>query len=878
MAYRAFYALPVENFATSAGVPTNAVYGFVSMLAGLLRDEQPTHLAVAFDVGRTTFRTERYPEYKATRSETPEPFRGQVGLIEEVLAAMAVPVLTKEDFEADDIMATLASQAAAQGMAVLVCSGDRDTFQLVNDQVTVLYPVRGVSELRRMTPSEVFGRYGVPPARYPDLAALVGEDSDNLPGVPGVGPKTAAKWLTAHGDLAGVLAAAQAGKIPGKAAASLSEREEQVRLNRELNALVTDLELPLAPDALAVAPWDRQALHEVMDALEFRTLRDRLLAMMPDSAPAATQAVALDLVDLAPGGLGTWLSRCTLLGLDVRGTGRPGAGDAWELALADRSGSAVVLDPTSCDPADEQTLATWLSGPCPKAVHGAKAARHALAGRGLDLAHVAFDTELAAYLCQPDRRGYDLGEVSVTWLRRELGTVDEGNQGTLDLELDGPGMDRAVRAQTVVDLVEVLDAALAEREACDLLHDVELPLQLVLAAMETAGVAVDDACLAALEAGFDGQVRQAAEQAYEVIGREVNLGSPKQLQAILFDELLMPKTKKIKTGYTTDAAALADLFVRTEHPFLAHLLAHRDAAKMRQTVEGLRRSVLADGRIHTTFQQTIASTGRISSADPNLQNIPVRTDEGRQIRAAFVVGEGYATLLTADYSQIEMRIMAHLSGDAGLIEAFRSGEDLHSYVGSRVFGVPTDQVTGAQRSKIKAMSYGLAYGLSSYGLSQQLGIDVHEASTLREDYFERFGGVRAYLSGVVAQARKTGYTQTLLGRRRYLPDLTSDQRIKREAAERMALNAPIQGTAADLIKLSMLGVDAELARRGLRSRMLLQVHDELVLEVAPGESDEVESLVRTQMAAAGDGLPDGPLDVPLDVSVGTGGSWRDAAH
>ncbi|MCL2668557.1 MAG: DNA polymerase I [Micrococcales bacterium] len=878
MAYRAFYALPVENFATSAGVPTNAVYGFVSMLAGLLRDEQPTHLAVAFDVGRTTFRTERYPEYKATRSETPEPFRGQVGLIEEVLAAMAVPVLTKEDFEADDIMATLASQAAAQGMAVLVCSGDRDTFQLVNDQVTVLYPVRGVSELRRMTPSEVFGRYGVPPARYPDLAALVGEDSDNLPGVPGVGPKTAAKWLTAHGDLAGVLAAAQAGKIPGKAAASLSEREEQVRLNRELNALVTDLELPLAPDALAVAPWDRQALHEVMDALEFRALRDRLLAMMPDSAPAATQAVALDLVDLAPGGLGTWLSRCTLLGLDVRGTGRPGAGDAWELALADRSGSAVVLDPTSCDPADEQTLATWLSGPCPKAVHGAKAARHALAGRGLDLAHVAFDTELAAYLCQPDRRGYDLGEVSVTWLRRELGTVDEGNQGTLDLELDGPGMDRAVRAQTVVDLVEVLDAALAEREACDLLHDVELPLQLVLAAMETAGVAVDDACLAALEAGFDGQVRQAAEQAYEVIGREVNLGSPKQLQAILFDELLMPKTKKIKTGYTTDAAALADLFVRTEHPFLAHLLAHRDAAKMRQTVEGLRRSVLADGRIHTTFQQTIASTGRISSADPNLQNIPVRTDEGRQIRAAFVVGEGYATLLTADYSQIEMRIMAHLSGDAGLIEAFRSGEDLHSYVGSRVFGVPTDQVTGAQRSKIKAMSYGLAYGLSSYGLSQQLGIDVHEASTLREDYFERFGGVRAYLSGVVAQARKTGYTQTLLGRRRYLPDLTSDQRIKREAAERMALNAPIQGTAADLIKLSMLGVDAELARRGLRSRMLLQVHDELVLEVAPGESDEVESLVRTQMAAAGDGLPDGPLDVPLDVSVGTGGSWRDAAH
>ncbi|MCL2423521.1 MAG: DNA polymerase I, partial [Micrococcales bacterium] len=469
MAYRAFYALPVENFATSAGVPTNAVYGFVSMLAGLLRDEQPTHLAVAFDVGRTTFRSQRYPEYKATRSETPEPFRGQVGLIEEVLAAMAVPVLTKEDFEADDILATLASQGAAQGMQVLVCSGDRDTFQLVDDHVTVLYPVRGVSELRRMTPAEVEGRYGVPPQRYPDLAALVGEDSDNLPGVPGVGPKTAAKWLNAHGDLAAVLAAAADGTITGKAGAALCERQDQVRLNRELNALVTDLELPLAPQALGVAPWDRQALHEVMDVLEFRTLRDRLLAMMPDSAPPVTTALALDMVDLAPGGLATWLARCTLMGLDVRGTGRPGAGDAWEVALADRSGSAVVLDLTSCDPADEQALATWLSGPCPKAVHGAKTARHALAGRGLDLAHVAFDTELAAYLCQPDRRGYDLGEVSVTWLRRELGTVDDGDQGTLDLELDGPGTDRALRAQTVVDLVEVLDAALAEREARDLL-------------------------------------------------------------------------------------------------------------------------------------------------------------------------------------------------------------------------------------------------------------------------------------------------------------------------------------------------------------------------------------------------------------------------
>ncbi|MCL2849933.1 MAG: DNA polymerase I, partial [Micrococcales bacterium] len=706
----------------------------------------------------------------------------------------------------------------------------------------------------------------------------VGESSDNLPGVPGVGPKTAAKWLAAHGDLAGVIAAAQAGTITGKAAGALCEHAEQVRLNRELNALVTDLELPLAPAATAVQAWDRQALREVMDALEFRTLRDRLLQMMPDDAPPPADAAALVVADLAPGGLGPWLAGRGLVGVDVRGNARPGAGDAWEVALADRSGSAVVLDLVSLGPQDTCALAAWLASASPKAVHAAKTAYHALAGRGMELAGVQFDTELAAYLCQPDRRAYDLPDLSATWLRRELEAAHDGDQGTLDLGGAGCDHQAAVRAQTVADLVEVLDAALADREAGRLLHEVELPLQQVLARMETAGVAVDDQCLGTLEAGFDAQVRQAAEQAYAVIGREVNLGSPKQLQTILFDELAMPKTKKIKTGYTTDAAALADLFARTEHPFLAHLLAHRDAAKMRQTVEGLRRSVLPDGRIHTTFQQTIASTGRISSADPNLQNIPVRTDEGRGIRAAFVVGEGYTTLLTADYSQIEMRIMAHLSGDAGLIDAFRSGEDLHSYVGSRVFGVPTDEITTTQRSKIKAMSYGLAYGLSSYGLSQQLGIDVHEASTLREDYFERFGAVRTYLSGVVAEARKTGYTQTLAGRRRYLPDLTSDQRIRREAAERMALNAPIQGTAADLVKMSMLGVDAELARRGLRSRMLLQVHDELVLEVAPGEGDEVEQLVRQQMACAGDQLPDGPLDVPLDVSVGTGPSWRDAAH
>ncbi len=886
MAYRAFFALPVENFATSSGQPTNAVFGFTSMLANLLRDEQPTHVAVAFDLGRTTFRTEQYEAYKGTRDATPEPFRGQVDVIRRVLEPLHIPVLTKERFEADDVLATLATQATAQGMHVLICTGDRDAFQLVRDDVTVLYPVRGVSELARMTPEAVAAKYGVPPERYSDLAALVGETSDNLPGVPGVGPKTAAKWLTQYDGLEGVVAAAD--RITGKAGESLRANLAQVQLNRQLNQLVTDLELPMGPEDLEARPWDRQALHSILDELEFRTLRDRLFAMLPDessTSAVAVAAAALELAELADGALEGWLAERSdaVLGLDVRGSGAPAGGDAWGVAIADAEGRAAVVDLAEVSPADEHALAAWLADEARgKAVHGAKVAAHALRGRGLTLAGVRSDTELAAYLCQPDRRAYDLPDLAIGYLHRELGEDDAatGGQGALDLELDGTGEDRraAVRAAAVRDLADVLESEVEDRGAAHLLRDVELPLQAVLVRMEGTGIAVDADWLHHLEREFDGQVTRAAQEAYAVIGREVNLGSPKQLQEVLFDQLQMPKTKRIKTGYTTDAAALTDLFARTQHPFLEHLLAHRDAIRLRQTVEGLQRSVAPDGRIHTTFQQTIAATGRLSSTDPNLQNIPIRTEAGRQIRRAFVVGDGFETLLTADYSQIEMRIMAHLSGDEGLIEAFRSGEDLHSYVGSRVFGVPTDEVTAAQRSKIKAMSYGLAYGLSSYGLSQQLSIEVSEAAELMKDYFARFGGVREYLTGVVDTARATGYTATVLDRRRYLPDLTSDNRQRREAAERMALNAPIQGSAADLIKLAMLGVDAELRRRRLDSRMLLQVHDELVLEVAAGEQDEVEALVREQMAAADSALPDGRLDVPLDVSVGVGSSWHEAGH
>lgn len=881
MAYRAFYALP-DTMATTSGQVTNAVYGFTSMLVKLLTDEKPTHLAVAFDVSRRSFRTERFPEYKGTRKETPGPFKGQVPLIKEVLETLRVPALEREGIEADDIIATLAGQAAAAGMEVLICSGDRDSFQLVTEDVTLLYPIRGVSEMTRMTPSAVMDKYGVPPEQYPDLAALVGETSDNLPGVPGVGPKTAAKWVAQYGGLAPLLEHAH--ELKGKAAENLRAAIDQVRVNRELNALLRDVELPLGPDDLVLQGFDREAVHRISDALQFGAMRDRLLAVDPAGEEAgeadggAQAGFDLDVLELAPGELEAWLAARgeRRVGVDVAGRGTPANGDAWGIALAEGE-EAVAYDLADIAPEDEKVLAAWLADASkPKVLHGAKVAWHALRSRGLDLAGVVFDTELAAYLCYPDQRGYDLGDLVARHLGRELKVEDDDAQGALDLGLDGTSGSaltrEATRAAAVADLADALAGQLADRGSTELLTDVELPLSAVLQRVEATGIAADTAYLTELERGFADQVATAAAEAYDAIGHEVNLGSPKQLQEVLFGELDMPKTKKTKTGYTTDAAALQELYAKTGHPFLEHLLAHRDAAKLRVTVEGLLKSVQPNGRIHTTFQQTIAATGRLSSTEPNLQNIPIRTDAGRQIRRAFRVGPEFETLLTADYSQIEMRIMAHLSGDEGLIEAFRSGEDLHRYVGSRVFGVEPAGVTAEMRSKVKAMSYGLAYGLSAFGLSQQLNISTGEAQGLMDDYFDRFGGVRDYLSEVVEEARATGYTATILGRRRYLPDLTSDNRQRRQMAERMALNAPIQGSAADIIKLAMLKVQEELDARGLRSRLLLQVHDELVLEVAPGEHGAAEEVLRTQMGAAY------PLNVPLDVSVGAGDTWHDAGH
>jgi len=879
VAYRAFFALPVENFSTATGQATNAVYGFTSMFINLLAAENPTHVAVAFDVSRHTFRTDRYPDYKGTRAASPPEFLGQVELIKQVLDALNVVHIQVDDFEADDIIATLSRTASPQ-MHVLICTGDRDTLQLVNDHVTVLYPRKGVSDLARLTPEAVEEKYLVAPARYPELAALVGETSDNLPGVPGVGPKTAAKWLAQYDGLENLIR--HADDVPGKAGESLREHLGDVRRNRELNALVGDLDLGVTLDGLARRPWDREAVHQVFDGLEFKVLRDRLMDSAPASAQAPSplaQGFAIDGQVLAPGEVAGWLAAYAtgVVGVDVVGRWRSGGGDVDGIALSAADGAACFVDVAQVSPADDRALAAWLADEgAPKVMHDAKGPLEAIWQRGWDVRGLECDTQLAAYLLRPDQRSYDLGDLSIRHLGRELSVSDSGENDAAQLAFDfddgAQAQSAMVRARAVIDVATVLGAELETHGGAALLHDVELPLSRTLARMESIGISVDTDELTRLRDEFDAAVAQAESDAFKVIGHPLNLSSPKQLQTVLFDELDMPKTRRTQRGYTTDAEALETLYARTQHPFLEHMLRHRDQIRMRQSVEGLLKAVADDGRIHTTYLQTIAATGRLSSVDPNLQNIPVRTAAGRRIRGAFVVGAGFEGLMSVDYSQIEMRIMAHVSKDAGLIEAFASGEDFHTMMASRVFGVSADGVSPEQRARIKAMNYGLAYGLSAFGLSQQLQIGVNEARTLMDEYFERFGHVRDYLNDIVAQARKTGYTSTMLGRRRYLPDLSSSNKQRREMAERAALNAPIQGTAADIIKIAMLDVDAALASAGLASRMLLQIHDELILEVAPGEREPVEALVRDKMGHAVE------LTVPLEVSVGFGRSWQEAAH
>lgn len=874
MAFRAFYALRAENFMTSGGQHTNAVYGFLSMFSGILREEEPTHVAVAFDVGRTTFRSEKFPAYKAQRDATPEEFHGQVDLLKKVLDALGVQWLEKENFEADDIIATLATRAEAEGFDTLIVTGDRDYLQLVTDDVTVLYPERGMSNLRRYTPAAVEERYGVSPTQYPDMAALRGDSSDNLPGVAKVGPKTATKWISTYGSLDALIE--HADEIKGVVGNNFRESIEQVRLNRYLTQMIRDLDLPIGPDGALLGEVDRNAVATLFDELQFGThLRERLLSIMaPGEDPSAAEEDEphTELVDES---LEDFLQarKDRPLAMVVEGNPDPAEGDARVLALLDEERRAIVVELEELSAAEETALVERLESGTPLYVHDSKATAHMLRGRGITLRGVAQDTFLAAYLLRPGQRTYSLETIYQRHLQRHWEREGE-ESGQLSLLDDGSAArELAAKALAVLQLVEALSRELQEINAYELYADLELPLASILGEMENAGIAVRLDVLEELLEEYVAAVDQEVEEARNLVDEPtLNLSSPKQLQSVLFEKLELPKTKKTKTGYSTAAKEIEQLAVQHPHPFLDHLLAHREYSKMKSTIEGLIAAVRPDGRIHTTFNQTITTTGRLSSTDPNLQNIPVRTAAGRKIRSAFTVGEGYDTLLTADYSQIEMRVMAHLSEDAGLIHAYQSGEDLHNYVGSQVFDVPIDGVTPELRRRVKALSYGLAYGLSAYGLSQQLDIPAKEAKSIMESYFERFGGVQSYLQQVVHQARLDGYTSTLFGRRRYLPELSSTNRVARENAERAALNAPIQGTAADIIKVAMIRVDRALSEAALNSRVLLQVHDELVVEVAPGEKEKVREIVEREMDSAI------ALRVPLEVSVGMGANWHDAAH
>ena len=873
LAFRAFYALPVDSFVTRDGQHTNAIHGFISMLINLLAGEKPTHVAVAFDISRYSFRTREYPEYKGTRDATPPEFVGQVPLLEEALHAMSIPTLSKEDYEADDILATLAHQGSAQGFRVFVVSGDRDAIQMIDDNVTLLYPnARGVSELKRYDRGTVFERYGIEPHQYPDIAALVGETSDNLIGIDKVGEKTAVKWITQFGSLAGVLE--HADEIGGVVGQNLRDQKDRAIRNRKLNHLLTDLDLAYGPADLERKPMNTAAIREVFDRLQFRTLQERVLKIAAqDGAPDDPTEALLD--DTGTGAppvrtlvdeeLAKWLDTQSQqgtapLGLRVEVT----SGEVTGLGIASATESAFV--PWAPGRPDYVALEEWLRGPAPKYLFDSKRELKWLQHSGLELNGIAFDTTLAAWLLKPGGKNQDLVDQVYYFLSESLSRADP-NQ----LVPDTPALSPATEAWYVhrlsVYLAERLDTG-----SLRVLETIELPLVPVLAAMETTGITVNARVLARLNASLTESANDLASRAYAEIGHEVNLGSPKQLQQVLFDELGMPKTRSNKTGFSTDAASLADLQEQAPHPFLDLLLQHRDATKLKQIIETLERGIGQDARIHTTYDQTGTSTGRISSNDPNLQNIPVKTAVGREIRAAFERGERYETLLTADYSQIEMRIMAHLSGDEGLILAFNEGEDLHRFVGARIFGVEPVDVTPLMRTKVKAMSYGLAYGLSAFGLSKQLRIETAEAKQLMTDYFLRFGAVREYLRNVVEQARVDGYTETIFGRRRPFGDLTSNNRVLRENAERAALNAPIQGSAADILKIAMLGIADDLRSGGLESNMLMQVHDELVFEVAHGELDALTAIVRDRMGHAAD------LRVPLDVQIGTGENWDQAAH
>ncbi|WP_347013004.1 DNA polymerase I [Bifidobacterium longum] len=934
LAFRAFFALPVDNFSTSSGQATNAVWGFATMLAQVIDAEKPDHLGVAFDVKGGTFRNEMLPQYKGTREAAPEELLTQLPLIQRMLTALGVTYIEKPGFEGDDVIATLATMGDKAGYHTLVLSGDRDAFQLVDDNVTVLYPGHHFKDLKHMTPQSIIDKYKVTPAQYPDLAALRGETADNIPGVPGVGDGFAAKWINQFGSLDGICE--HADEIGGKKGESLRANIDQVKLNRKVNALVRDVDLGVDIEDLTFGTVDVAQIDALFKELEFgpRT-KSRVLKTFNTGAKASNtsgagestnneqneQDSSLDLnlpeptsitapeqfdewvkahrvevkvpgeiADFTVSDYGDGSQRHAICGDAVGhawtvaawGDERPGRATAQAIAVATATSAAIVPLPIT-DTLRAQLARFLKSEHSRTIVHGYKELLHLLGAVDLDMDLPMFDTKLAGYLAQPDFHADSLKQAAEHFLDIHFTETEQPSQGTLDFDDDqveeDPNEHRLRDLAIIRSLAVTLGPIIDEREQCWLMRAIELPVSRVLHGMEHTGAKVDSVRLVSMRDQFAAEARQAQEMAWEYAGTEINLQSPKQLQKVLFEDMGLKPTKRTKSGsYTTNAAALQDLYVKSvdnerANGFLGALLRHREINKLKQIVQTLIDATnTSDERIHTTFEQTVAATGRLSSVDPNLQNIPNRNAAGREIRGVFVPGEGYEALMSCDYSQVELRIMADLSDDEALIEAFRSGADFHKYVASMVYKLPVDQITSDQRSHVKAMSYGLAYGLSTYGLAQQLKIAPREAETLKNRYFDTFGKVHDYLESLVANAREKGYTETIFGRRRYFPALHSTNRVAREAAERAALNAPIQGSAADIMKIAMIRAEQTLAEAHVKSRIILQIHDELVVEIAPGEGDQVTELVRNAMEHAVD------LAVPLDVSCGIGSDWQLAAH
>ncbi len=934
LAFRAFFALPVDNFSTSSGQATNAVWGFATMLAQVIDAEKPDHLGVAFDVKGGTFRNEMLPQYKGTREAAPEELLTQLPLIQRMLTALGVTYIEKPGFEGDDVIATLATMGDKAGYHTLVLSGDRDAFQLVDDNVTVLYPGHHFKDLKHMTPQSIIDKYKVTPAQYPDLAALRGETADNIPGVPGVGDGFAAKWINQFGSLDGICE--HADEIGGKKGESLRANIDQVKLNRKVNALVRDVDLGVDIEDLTFGTVDVAQIDALFKELEFgpRT-KSRVLKTFNTGAKASNtsgagestnneqneQDSSLDLnlpeptsitapeqfdewvkahrvevkvpgeiADFTVSDYGDGSQRHAICGDAVGhawtvaawGDERPGRATAQAIAVATATSAAIVPLPIT-DTLRAQLARFLKSEHSRTIVHGYKELLHLLGAVDLDMDLPMFDTKLAGYLAQPDFHADSLKQAAEHFLDIHFTETEQPSQGTLDFDDDqveeDPNEHRLRDLAIIRSLAVTLGPIIDEREQCWLMRAIELPVSRVLHGMEHTGAKVDSVRLVSMRDQFAAEARQAQEMAWEYAGTEINLQSPKQLQKVLFEDMGLKPTKRTKSGsYTTNAAALQDLYVKSvdnerANGFLGALLRHREINKLKQIVQTLIDATnTSDERIHTTFEQTVAATGRLSSVDPNLQNIPNRNAAGREIRGVFVPGEGYEALMSCDYSQVELRIMADLSDDEALIEAFRSGADFHKYVASMVYKLPVDQITGDQRSHVKAMSYGLAYGLSTYGLAQQLKIAPREAEALKNRYFDTFGKVHDYLESLVANAREKGYTETIFGRRRYFPALHSTNRVAREAAERAALNAPIQGSAADIMKIAMIRAEQTLAEAHVKSRIILQIHDELVVEIAPEEGDQVTELVRNAMEHAVD------LAVPLDVSCGIGSDWQLAAH